>query len=71
MFSIARNKIRPIVSLPIDQSEKEWNIDVENIKEPFLFLKRERNYLHTFMSRICYQTVRTYIPRHCLQMQFR
>ncbi|PGZ06734.1 Fis family transcriptional regulator, partial [Bacillus thuringiensis] len=33
MFSIARNKIRPIVSLPIDQSEKEWNIDVENIKE--------------------------------------
>ncbi|HDX9656808.1 TPA: sigma 54-interacting transcriptional regulator [Bacillus toyonensis] len=40
MFSIARNKIRPIVSLPIDQSEKEWNIDVENIKEPFLFLKR-------------------------------
>lgn len=40
MFSIARNKIRPIVSLPIDQSEKEWDIDVENIKEPFLFLKR-------------------------------
>lgn len=40
MFSIARNKIRPIVSLPIDQSEKAWNIDVENIKEPFLFLKR-------------------------------
>ncbi|PHD71123.1 sigma 54-interacting transcriptional regulator [Bacillus toyonensis] len=40
MFSIARNKIRPIVSLPIDQSKKEWNIDVENIKEPFLFLKR-------------------------------
>ncbi|MBJ7947048.1 MULTISPECIES: sigma 54-interacting transcriptional regulator [Bacillus cereus group] len=40
MFSIARNKIRPIVSLPIDQSEKEWNIDVENIKEPFLFLKK-------------------------------
>ncbi|PEJ65460.1 Fis family transcriptional regulator [Bacillus toyonensis] len=40
MFSIARNKIRPIVFLPIDQSEKEWNIDVENIKEPFLFLKR-------------------------------
>lgn len=40
MFSIARNKIRPIVSLPIDQSEKEWNIDVKNIKEPFLFLKR-------------------------------
>ncbi|GLV64142.1 hypothetical protein Bmyc01_28120 [Bacillus mycoides] len=40
MFSIARNKIRPIVSLPIDQSEKERNIDVENIKEPFLFLKR-------------------------------
>ncbi|PFJ06166.1 Fis family transcriptional regulator [Bacillus cereus] len=40
MFSIARNKIRPIVSLPIDQSEKGWNIDVEHIKEPFLFLKR-------------------------------
>ncbi|MGN4423903.1 sigma 54-interacting transcriptional regulator [Bacillus cereus group sp. MYBK30-1] len=40
MFSIAHKKIRPIVSLPIDQSEKEWNIDVENIKEPFLFLKR-------------------------------
>ncbi|MEN1935563.1 sigma 54-interacting transcriptional regulator [Paenibacillus sp. 102] len=41
MFSIAHNKIRPIVSLPIDQSEKEWNIDVENMKESFLFLKRE------------------------------
>ncbi|MED1555096.1 sigma 54-interacting transcriptional regulator [Bacillus paramycoides] len=40
MFSIAHKKIRPIVSLPIDQSEKEWNIDVENIKESFLFLKR-------------------------------
>ncbi|PES66316.1 Fis family transcriptional regulator [Bacillus cereus] len=40
MFSIAHTKIRPIVSLPIDQSEKEWNIDVKNIKESFLFLKR-------------------------------
>ncbi|MFD6506835.1 sigma 54-interacting transcriptional regulator [Bacillus sp. NPDC060175] len=40
MFSIAHKKIRPIVSLSIDQSEKEWNIDVENIKESFLFLKR-------------------------------
>ncbi|MED1408777.1 sigma 54-interacting transcriptional regulator [Bacillus paramycoides] len=40
MFSIAHKKIRPIVSLPIDQSEKEWNIDIENIKESFLFLKR-------------------------------
>ncbi|SDZ01453.1 sigma 54-interacting transcriptional regulator [Bacillus sp. 166amftsu] len=41
MFSIAHNKIRPIVSMSIDQSEKEWNIDVENMKESFLFLKRE------------------------------
>ncbi|HHT7237800.1 MULTISPECIES: sigma 54-interacting transcriptional regulator [Bacillus cereus group] len=40
MFSIAHKKIRPIVSLPIDQSEKEWNIDFKNIKESFLFLKR-------------------------------
>ncbi|EJP95202.1 sigma 54-interacting transcriptional regulator [Bacillus cereus] len=40
MFSIAHTKIRPIVSLPIDQPEKEWNIDVKNIKESFLFLKR-------------------------------
>ncbi|EJS74472.1 sigma 54-interacting transcriptional regulator [Bacillus cereus] len=40
MFSIAHKKIRPIVSLSIDQSEKEWNIDVENMKESFLFLKR-------------------------------
>ncbi|WP_439020166.1 sigma 54-interacting transcriptional regulator [Bacillus thuringiensis] len=40
MFSIAHKKIRPIVSLSIDQFEKEWNIDVENIKESFLFLKR-------------------------------
>lgn len=40
MFSIAHTKIRPIVSLPIDQSEKEWHIDVKNIKESFLFLKR-------------------------------
>ncbi|MBY0595613.1 sigma 54-interacting transcriptional regulator [Bacillus bingmayongensis] len=41
MFSIAHKKIRPIVSVPIDQLEKEWNIDVKNIKESFLFLKRE------------------------------
>ncbi|PEZ05876.1 Fis family transcriptional regulator [Bacillus sp. AFS018417] len=41
MFSIAHKKIRQIVSLPIDQPEKEWNIDVKNITEPFLFLKRE------------------------------
>ena len=41
MFSIAHKKIRQIVSLPIDQPEKEWNIDVTNIKEPFLFLKRD------------------------------
>ncbi|HDR7621089.1 TPA: sigma 54-interacting transcriptional regulator [Bacillus mycoides] len=40
MFSIAHTKIRPIVSLPIDQTEKEWHIDVKNIKESFLFLKR-------------------------------
>lgn len=40
MFSIAHNKIRPIVSLPVDQPEMEWNIDVENMKESFLFLKR-------------------------------
>ncbi|PEA83928.1 Fis family transcriptional regulator [Bacillus pseudomycoides] len=41
MFSIAHNKIRPIVSISIDQSEQEWNIDAENMKESFLFLKRE------------------------------
>ncbi|MFD0768691.1 sigma 54-interacting transcriptional regulator [Bacillus sp. CGMCC 1.60114] len=41
MFSIAHKKIRQIVSLPIDQPEQEWNIDVKNIKEPFLFLKRD------------------------------
>ncbi|MBE7102940.1 PAS domain-containing protein [Bacillus cereus] len=49
MFSIAHTKIRPIVSLPIDQSDKEWNIDVKNIKESFLFLKRGENlfaYVH-------------------------
>ncbi|WP_144568528.1 sigma 54-interacting transcriptional regulator [Bacillus pseudomycoides] len=41
MFSIAHDKIRPIVSISIDQSEQEWNIDTENMKESFLFLKRE------------------------------
>ncbi|PGE98975.1 Fis family transcriptional regulator [Bacillus pseudomycoides] len=41
MFSIAHDKIRPIVSISIDQSEQEWNIDAENMKESFLFLKRE------------------------------
>ncbi|PFN10119.1 MULTISPECIES: sigma 54-interacting transcriptional regulator [Bacillus cereus group] len=40
MFSIAHNKTRPIVSLPVDQPEMEWNIDFENMKESFLFLKR-------------------------------
>ncbi|WP_018764177.1 sigma 54-interacting transcriptional regulator [Bacillus sp. 105MF] len=41
MFSIAHDKIRPIVSISIDQSEQEWNIDAENMKESFLFFKRE------------------------------
>ncbi|MGG3520170.1 sigma 54-interacting transcriptional regulator [Bacillus pseudomycoides] len=49
MFSIAHDKIRPIVSISIDQSEQEWNIDAENMKESFLFLKRENQlsaYVH-------------------------
>ncbi|MDM5153978.1 sigma 54-interacting transcriptional regulator [Bacillus sp. DX1.1] len=41
MFFIAHKKIRPIVSLSIDQSEKEWNIDFKKMKESFLFLKKQ------------------------------
>ncbi|HWO96355.1 MAG TPA: sigma 54-interacting transcriptional regulator [Bacillus sp. (in: firmicutes)] len=49
MFSIGKEKIRPIVALAIDGMEKEYHIEVCHIKEPFLFLKKHNQlfaYVH-------------------------
>ncbi|WP_257350300.1 sigma 54-interacting transcriptional regulator [Pseudalkalibacillus decolorationis] len=41
MFSLANDKIRPIFSISVDQPAKNWNKELQQSKEPFLFLKKE------------------------------
>ncbi|PWW20272.1 transcriptional regulator with PAS, ATPase and Fis domain [Cytobacillus oceanisediminis] len=49
MFSIAREKVRPIITFNIDNLKEESDIQVSNFKEPFLFLKKQNKlfaYVH-------------------------
>ncbi|CAM3432449.1 sigma 54-interacting transcriptional regulator [Cytobacillus oceanisediminis] len=49
MFSIAREKVRPIITFNIDNLKEESDIQVSNFKEPFLFLKKQNQlfaYVH-------------------------
>lgn len=41
MFSLAKEKIRPIISVSIDAPEEDWQFKLKDNNEPFLFLVRE------------------------------
>lgn len=40
MFSIAKEKIKPITSVTVDEKEEVLRLTLNNLKEPFLFLKK-------------------------------
>lgn len=40
VFSVAKEKIRPIISFSIDDLERNEFIDITDIKEPYLFIKK-------------------------------
>ncbi|MEH7304648.1 sigma 54-interacting transcriptional regulator [Neobacillus drentensis] len=41
MFSVAIEKVKPIISVDVDESEEVFRSTLYNLKEPFLFLKRQ------------------------------
>ncbi|MEH7074890.1 sigma 54-interacting transcriptional regulator [Neobacillus drentensis] len=41
MFSVAKEKVKPIISVDVDESEVVFQSTLNNLKEPFLFLKRQ------------------------------
>lgn len=56
MFSLSGDKIRPIVSLDLDgMDDGFFHCKKENCPDPFLFLKKEMNWLPISGSRICCQ----------------
>ncbi|QIZ06498.1 sigma 54-interacting transcriptional regulator [Priestia megaterium] len=40
MFSVAKEKIKPITSVTVDEKEEVLRLTLNNLKEPFLFLKK-------------------------------
>ncbi|MFJ5713091.1 sigma 54-interacting transcriptional regulator [Neobacillus sp. NPDC093127] len=48
MFSVAKEKIKPIISVAVDESEGILRSTLSNLKEPFLFLKKE-NHLFAYV----------------------
>ncbi|MFZ7942330.1 MULTISPECIES: sigma 54-interacting transcriptional regulator [Bacillaceae] len=43
MFSVAKEKLKPIISVAIDESEEVLRSTLSNLKEPFLFLKKDHH----------------------------
>ncbi|MEH7502877.1 sigma 54-interacting transcriptional regulator [Neobacillus drentensis] len=41
MFSVAKEKVKPMISVDVDESEKVFRTTLNDLKEPFLFLKRK------------------------------
>jgi len=41
MFSVAKEKLKPIISVAVDESKEVLRSTLRNLKEPFLFLKKE------------------------------
>ncbi|MEH7354560.1 sigma 54-interacting transcriptional regulator [Neobacillus drentensis] len=41
MFSVAKEKMKPIISVEVDESEEIFRSALNNLKEPFLFFKKE------------------------------
>ncbi|MCM3115009.1 sigma 54-interacting transcriptional regulator [Neobacillus sp. MER 74] len=48
MFSVAKEKVKPIISVDVDESEVVFQSTFNNLKEPFLFLKRQ-NHLFAYV----------------------
>ncbi|WP_144555896.1 sigma 54-interacting transcriptional regulator [Bacillus sp. X1(2014)] len=48
MFSVAKEKVKPIISVDVDESEIVFQSTLNNLKEPFLFLKRQ-NHLFAYV----------------------
>ncbi|MEH7549252.1 sigma 54-interacting transcriptional regulator [Neobacillus vireti] len=49
MFSVAKEKIKPIVSVSVDESEEVFRATLNKLKEPFLFFKKQNQlfaYVH-------------------------
>src|SRR4051812_33078367 len=49
MFSVAKEKIKPIISIAVDESEEVFRTTLNTLKEPFLFFKKENQlfaYVH-------------------------
>lgn len=43
MFSVAKEKVKPMISVDVDVSEKVFRTTLNDLKEPFLFLKRQNH----------------------------
>ena len=41
MFSVAKDKIKPIISIAVDESKEVFRSTLKNLKEPFIFLKNQ------------------------------
>lgn len=41
MFSIAKEKMKPIISVDVEENDEVFRSTLNNLKEPFLFLKRQ------------------------------
>ncbi|WP_066067608.1 sigma 54-interacting transcriptional regulator [Neobacillus soli] len=41
MFAVAKEKIKPIISVAVDESEAVFRSTLKNLKEPFLFFKKQ------------------------------
>jgi transcriptional regulator with PAS, ATPase and Fis domain len=41
MFSIAKEKMKPIISVDVEENEEVFQSTLNNLKEPFLFFKRQ------------------------------
>lgn len=51
MFSISKEKIRPLITIAIDEIEEDQHIEIIDIKEPFLFLiKQEKLFSYVNMN---------------------
>ncbi len=43
MFSVAKEKVKPMISVDVDESEEVFRTTLNDLKEPFLFLKRQNH----------------------------
>ncbi len=41
MFSVAKEKIKPIITVAVDEGKEDFHSAIKNLKEPFIFLKKQ------------------------------